>query len=106
MSPSKRVSAAIAALLVATRAFAAHPLQTEDTGTQGAGNLELENGLAWSRFDGGRLFSYQPQFSFGAAPTFDLIVQPSWLAARDRVAEAFATGAAPRCAAGATRMSI
>jgi hypothetical protein len=84
LSPSKRVSAAIAALLVATRAFAAHPLQTEDTGTQGAGNLELENGLAWSRFDGARLFSYQPQLSFGAAPTFDLIVQPSWLAARDR----------------------
>jgi hypothetical protein len=83
LTPSRYACAAIAALLVTASAFAAHPLQTEDTGTQGAGNLELENGLAWSRSAGSRLFSYQPQLSLGIDPTFDLIVQPSWLVSRD-----------------------
>lgn len=60
-------------------AFAAHPLQTEDTGTQGTGNVEIENGLSWARTGGARVLSYQPQFSYGLTPAFDLIVQPSWL---------------------------
>ncbi len=64
-------------------ARAAHPLQTEDTGTQGVGNVELENGLLWSRSAGNRLFSYQPQLSFGVTPAFDVIVQPSWLSNQD-----------------------
>jgi len=63
--------------------FAAHPLQTEDSGTQGAGNVELENGLSWLSVAGSKLFSYQPQISYGVSPTFDLIVQPSWLILRD-----------------------
>ena len=62
-------------------AFAAHPLQTEDTGTQGAANVEIENGLARARFDAVTLTTYQPQVSVGLATTVDAIVQPSvvWL---------------------------
>ena len=59
-------------------AFAAHPLQTEDTGTQGQGNVEIENGLAWARAGGARSFVFQPQLSYGLTPELDLIVQPSW----------------------------
>src|SRR6185436_9294381 len=84
--PHFRISTAVclaAALAVSGGAHAAHPLQTEDTGTQGEGNAELENGLLWSRSVGNRLFSYQPQLSFGVSPTFDVIVQPSWLSSRD-----------------------
>ena len=74
------ISAAALALAAPT-AFAAHPLQTEDTGTQGAGNVEIENGLARARFDATTLTTYQPQVSVGLAPTVDVIVQPSlaWL---------------------------
>ncbi len=56
---------------------AAHPLQTEDTGTQGAGNLEIENGLSRARYDATTLTLYQPQLSVGLATTIDAIVQPS-----------------------------
>ena len=63
--------------LAAPSAFAAHPLQTEDTGTQGAANVEIENGLARARFDGTTLTTYQPQLSVGLATTVDAIVQPS-----------------------------
>ena len=63
--------------LAAPSAFAAHPLQTEDTGTQGAANVEIENGLASARFDGTTLTTYQPQVSVGLATTVDAIVQPS-----------------------------
>lgn len=64
-------------------AFAAHPLQTEDTGTQGLGNIEIENGMTWSRDTSGRRFIYQPQVSYGVSPVLDLIVQPSFLHHRD-----------------------
>ncbi|WP_144006528.1 hypothetical protein [Pelomonas sp. KK5] len=71
-------------VLLAGAAHAAHPLQTEDTGTQGEGNVELENGLDRTRSaDGSRDFSWQPQLSYGLTPTLDLIVQPSWLTHRD-----------------------
>jgi opacity protein-like surface antigen len=73
----------ICGLAIAGAAQAAHPLQTEDTGTQGVGNVEFENGLSWSRTSGARAFAYQPQISCGLTPTFDLIVQPSWLSIRD-----------------------
>ena len=63
--------------------FAAHPLQTEDTGTQGVRNLEIENGLSRARLGASTLATYQPQVSLGLAPTVDAIVQPSlaWLEA-------------------------
>lgn len=67
----------LAVALAAPAAFAAHPLQTEDTGTQGAGNLEIENGFSRARFDGTTLATYQPQVSVGVATTVDAIVQPA-----------------------------
>ena len=51
---------------------------SEDTGTQGAGNFELELGYDWSRLNGTRSFLFQPQLSAGTSAAFDLIVQPSW----------------------------
>ncbi len=81
----------VAALALAVpAAFAAHPLQTEDTGTQGAGNVEIENGLSRARFDATTLTTYQPQVSVGLSPTVDAIVQPSlvWLHAPSRASVA------------------
>jgi hypothetical protein len=63
----------------AAAVFAGHPKFTEDTGTQGTGNLELELGYAWTRMKGDRSFQFQPQLSFGATTTLDLIIQPSWI---------------------------
>lgn len=61
-------------------ALAGHPMLTEDTGTQGTGNEELELGNSWASDSGDRSFLFQPQLSYGATPTLDLIVQPSWYA--------------------------
>ncbi len=66
-------------LLFARTACAGHPMLSEDTGTQGIGNAELELGFAWSRDRGDRYFLFQPQLSYGTSPTLDLIAQPSWL---------------------------
>ena len=63
--------------LAAPAAFAAHPLQTEDTGTQGAANIEIENGLSRARFDSTTLTTYQPQLSVGVAAAVDAIFQPA-----------------------------
>jgi hypothetical protein len=65
--------------MVSLPALAAHPLQTEDTGTQGPGNVEIENGLSWTRANGSTVFVYQPQVSYGLTDATDLIVQPSWV---------------------------
>ncbi len=77
------LSALLAGLLAAGAAHAAHPLATEDTGTQGAGNLEIENGLSRARAGGASAFAYQPQLSWGLTPSFGAIVQPSWLRGAD-----------------------
>ena len=77
----------LAGISCAGIALAAHPLQTEDTGTQGAGNVEFENGLSWSRTAGSKAFTYQPQVSYGLTPKLDLIVQPLWLSNRDEGGE-------------------
>jgi len=77
-----RACAVAVALQVGSTAFAAHPLQTEDTGTQGTGNIEIENGLSWTRAGATSVFMYQPQVSFGATPALDLIAQPAWLDSR------------------------
>lgn len=71
--------------------FAAHPLQTEDTGTQGAGNLEIENGLSHVRFASSMRTVYQPQLSLGLASTLDAIVQPAYV--WQHVAQERASGA-------------
>ena len=62
---------------VVPAAFAAHPLQTEDTGTQGAANVEIENGLSRARFDATTLTAWQPQLSVGVATSVDAILQPA-----------------------------
>ncbi len=70
----------LAGLLLCVRAVhAGHPMLSEDTGTQGARNFELELGYDWSRLDGSSSFLFQPQLSMGTSASFDLIVQPSWL---------------------------
>ena len=63
-------------------AFAAHPLGTEDTGTQGVGNVEIENALQRVRSADATLVLYQPQVSYGVTPATDLIIQPSILSLR------------------------
>ena len=72
-------AAAVLLLLPAATAFCAHPLFTEDTGTQGRGNVEMELGNSWSEQDGSNAFLFQPQISYGATSRLDLIVQPSWV---------------------------
>jgi hypothetical protein len=74
---SRCVVAAIASG-VCRVALGGHPMLTEDTGTQGTGNAELELGYSWADDAGNRSFLFQPQLSYGATPTLDLIVQPSW----------------------------
>jgi hypothetical protein len=66
-------------LLRVPAVHAGHPMLSEDTGTQGARNFELELGYDWSRLDGSSSFLFQPQLSVGTSASFDLIVQPSWL---------------------------
>jgi hypothetical protein len=83
--PRARAASTLAGLLafvLAQGTHAAHPLQTEDTATQGTGTVELENALAWGRHGPRTDFSYQPQVSVGVTPAIDLIVQPSWLSTR------------------------
>lgn len=66
-------------MVIATSgAYAGHPMLSEDTGTQGRGNAELELGHAWSRDHGASIFLFQPQLSYGTSSKFDLIIQPSW----------------------------
>ena len=80
---SGRWRVALAAVILATvpgAALAAHPKLSEDTGTQGAGNFELESGFAWSHQADDRIFQFQPQLSWGASAALDLIVQPAWIA--------------------------
>jgi hypothetical protein len=67
---------------IAVSARAAHPLETEDTATQGRGNVELENGFSRDRAAGVTALGYQLQVSWGLAPTLDLLVQPSWVLQR------------------------
>jgi len=60
-------------------AHAAHPLITEDTATQGRGNVELEIGNAWTRDGADRSYELGPQLSYGLLPQLDLILRPTWL---------------------------
>lgn len=80
MTVGRLVSACLAhaGLLTATAAFAAHPLQTEDTGTQGAGNIEIENAFSRSQSVAGSLTTFPVQVSYGLSTDLDLIVQPGW----------------------------
>ena len=67
------------AFALARPAAAAHPMLTEDTGTQGRGRVELELGLERDRDGGSHTIVFAPQVSYGVADALDFIVQPSWL---------------------------
>ena len=82
-----------AALACAATAHAAHPLITEDTGTQGEGRFELELGLAGTRDDASRGWEFGPQLSGGLSANVDLIARPAWLELRHSAA---AGGGNPR----------
>lgn len=74
------VLALLVAVLVAP-VHAAHPFLTEDPGTQGKGNTELELGFAADQGDpsfGGRGTLFSPQISYGVADRIDIIVQGFW----------------------------
>src|SRR6266550_4423926 len=60
-------------LACAADVFAAHPLISEDTGTQGAGKFELELGNAWTRDRGERAYEFGPQLSYGSLRELDVI---------------------------------
>lgn len=77
-----RILGVVVALVLMQRVHAAHPLQTEDTATQGTAVLELENGFAWAQQADNSAFVCQPQVALGVTPTLDLIMQPSWLSTR------------------------
>ena len=62
--------------------FAAHPLISEDTATQGAGKFELELGNALTDDGADRSYELGPQLSYGVLTTLDVIVRPTWLAQR------------------------
>ena len=73
--------ACVAWCAAAGATHAAHPLFTEDPGTQGAGRLELELGLAGGDATppgAGRQALFSPQLSLGVTPTLDLIAQGLW----------------------------
>jgi hypothetical protein len=74
------VGVSIAVVCLSSAVYAAHPLITEDTGTQGTENAELQLGFSWTHNGQLRTFSFQPQLSYGLMTTMDLIVQPEWLA--------------------------
>jgi hypothetical protein len=75
-----RIALAGAAFAGALPALAAHPLISEDPGTQGAGHWELELGFSDVRGDPvfGRADVGQPQLSYGALATLDVIVQGTY----------------------------
>ena len=77
-----RTPSLITALVLAAAApaaFAAHPLQTVDTSTQGTGGIEIANGLSRTRDDATTQTVYRPQFSLGLLATLDAIVQPAFV---------------------------
>jgi hypothetical protein len=77
-----RIVFALAALGAAAPLHAAHPLLTEDTGTQGVGKFELELGVEQARDGGATALEFGPQLSWGALATLDLIARPTWLYVR------------------------
>jgi Putative MetA-pathway of phenol degradation len=85
MTMTHAILAAVALLLAAGGARAAHPLLTEDTGTVGAGNyqLELTAELARQSADGSTLHGVQPAavLSYGVLPNADLQLGQPWLRA-------------------------
>ena len=74
----RRSVAALLLVLASGLAHGAHPLISEDTGTQGTGKFELELGTVTSHPQGDRTHELDPQLSFGARDDLDLILRPSY----------------------------
>jgi hypothetical protein len=89
-------------LLAAGLAHAAHPLISEDTGTQGTGYTELELGTSFRRVDGGRVFEFDPQVSYGLRDDVDAILRPSVF----RVSGSLADDAGRRGGFGSTALDV
>ncbi len=76
----KKVVAFIFVFLFVTsvRSFAAHPLITDDTGTQGKGRFQLELNAEYKveKEDGSteKVFDFTPTLSYGIAETLDLVI--------------------------------
>ena len=75
----KRSAGALAAFLVATGAHGAHPLNTEDTGTQGKGRWQLELNGEMNRDQGVRGAQAAAVLSYGVVETVDLQAGLTWL---------------------------
>jgi len=101
---SYRRAALVAAVLAAHSPglHAAHPLISEDTGTQGRGKFELELGTATAHDDGARVTELDPQLSFGALDNLDAIVRPSVFWLRGSAADAAGRGQG----SGATALDV
>ena len=72
----------VVALASTTAAHAAHPFISEDPGTQGTGDFELEMGFAARQGDPtipGRSAIFSPQLSIGAREDLDLIALGAWV---------------------------
>jgi len=81
---TRRLLAAL--LLASASAHAAHPLLSEDPGTQGTGGVELEIGFAASDGEpgGGRASQLATQLAVGVHPAIDLFVVPRYLWVRPK----------------------
>ena len=78
MSCAARRIALLALVFASGPTHAAHPLISEDTGTQGTGKFELELGTETSHVQGDRIHELDPQLSFGARDDIDLIARPTY----------------------------
>ena len=68
----------VLSVFAAGQAHAAHPLISEDTGTQGTGKFELELGTETTHVQGDRTHELDPQLSWGARDDIDLIFRPTY----------------------------
>ena len=75
----RRSAGALAAFLFASSAHGAHPLNTEDTGTQGKGRWQLEVNGETNRDEGVRGAQTAGVLSYGITETVDLQAGVPWL---------------------------
>ena len=69
-------------LVTSGPSLGAHPLVTEDTGTQGRGKFELENAFQRQHDGVDRSWEYAPQLSYGVGDSVDIAARLQWLEQR------------------------
>ena len=74
----RRSAAALAGVLIASGAYGAHPLTTEDTGTQGRGGWQLELNGERNKEAGTRGAQASAVLSYGAGETVDIQFGIPW----------------------------